>query len=252
MSLERLIHEDTENIRSNTIEYALDDPLSRTASYILNIPSKVLLLSTKVGALPREETQHYIQQYLQKSNLENTTVRVGHTRILRDLYRLVSDKKLKDISLAGRLLLGIPYTLIGGLISKLTRSDMYNPFTKTANIYSDVPAIALHELGHAQDYQNKGYPTLYSLARYLTPAMLYQEYKASAIADKALPEEKKWQTGRYLVPAFGTYIYEPLQTLAKIPFIPFMLGAHIIGNTYSAIRGTYNYLKEKLFSPATA
>ncbi|MCP4004231.1 MAG: hypothetical protein GY725_08555 [bacterium] len=33
--------------------------------------------------------------------------------------------------------------------------DNYNPFTNTINIYSDVPAIVLHEGGHAKDFARR-------------------------------------------------------------------------------------------------
>jgi len=136
--------------------------------------------------------------------LKNTTVRIGHNKVLRDVSRLFKDEKLKDISLLGRIFLGIPTTLFGGLYSKLTRADYYNPFTKTAVIYSDVPAIAVHELAHAKDYQNVGAPTLYSLFRNTGIGALYQEAKASIMAYKYL--KGKEHTGRYLIPAFATYI----------------------------------------------
>ena len=189
MSLEKLVNKTTEKIGSNTLEYGFDNLVSRGISYIGNLPSKLILLSKDVGNYPRENTQNYISKYVADEKLENVTVRIGHNKVLKDTARLFKDEKLKDISLIGRIFLGIPATLFGGLHSKLTRGDYYNPFTKTAVIYSDVPAIALHELGHAKDYQNKGVPTLYSLFRLTGIGALYQEAKASIIAHKYIKEK---------------------------------------------------------------
>jgi len=235
MSIERLIEGSTEQIGSNTLEYALDDPLSRAVSYIGNLPAKAILLSMDVGNYPREETQDYVRDYVQNSGLEDVTVRQGHSSVLEDVGRLFSDERLKDISLMGRILFGIPTTLIGGLIAKLTRADYYNPFTKTAHIYSDIPAIALHELGHAKDFQEKGWPTLYALAGNLSPIHFYQEFKASKIADESLRGNDKRQTGRYLVPAFATHVSPLVESLSGMAAIPFILGAHVLGNLYNAL-----------------
>lgn len=246
MGIERLLEEETESIGSNTLEYAMDDPLTRTVSYFGNLPTKAILLSGDVGNYPREETQDYIRSYVSNSGLENVTVREGHSRVLKDTLRLFSDKKLKDIPLLSRLFVGVPTTLFGGLIAKLTRADYYNPFTKTAHIYSDIPAVALHELGHAEDYQKRKWKTLYALGRSLPFVALYQEFKASRAADEALKSEDKRQTGRYLVPAFATYL-GPVVGLATLPLT---IGAHLVGNLYNALFRRKSPKKELEESPA--
>jgi hypothetical protein len=207
MSLEKLVNKTTEKIGSNTLEYGFDNYLSRGVSYVGNLPAKLIFFSKDVGNYPRENTQKYISKYVAESGLENTTIRIGHNSVVKDVARLFKDEKLKDISLLGRIFLGIPATLLGGLYSKLTRADYYNPFTKTAVIYSDVPAIAVHELAHAKDYQTVGKPTLYSLFRATGIGALYQEIKASVMAHKYIKEkDKNEKTGRYLIPAFVTHV----------------------------------------------
>lgn len=243
------LDEQLESIGTNNLEIRKDDLVSRTVSFVGNLPTKALFLSTKIGSYPKQETQNYVKEYLRNSKLEDTTVRIGHSRILKDVLRLFSDKKLKKTSLLGRILLGIPTTLYGGLIAKLTRADHYNPFTKTAVIYSDVPAIAMHELGHAKDYQEKNSPTLYSLARVFAPVMLYQEYVASRKAYKNLKENEKWQSYRYLMPAFSTYI-APVAGLAAFPFLA---ATHAVSNAYGGIKNFFKRrFKRKKLSLASA
>ncbi|MEK6826933.1 MAG: hypothetical protein AABX99_00415 [Nanoarchaeota archaeon] len=204
-SVEKLVDRTTEKIGSNTLEYAFDDPLSKGISFIGNLPYKLILLSKDVGNYPRENTQKYISEYIADEKLENVTVRIGHNRVVKDTIRLFKDEKLKDISLLGKIFLGIPSTILGGIYSKFTRADYYNPFTRTAVIYSDVPAIAVHELAHAKDYQDIGAPTLYSLFRSTGIGALYQEARASLMAHKYL--KGKERTGRYLIPAFLTHAF---------------------------------------------
>ncbi len=247
MSLDKLVNRATEQVGTNTIEYGLDDPLSRMVSFVGSMPLRAVLASAKVAGYPREETQKDIAAAIPQLGLENTTVRVGYSRVLYDTYRLLTDEKLKDVSLVGRVLLGVPTTLVTGLLSKLTRVDCYNPFTKTATVYSDVPAIARHELGHAKDFQSGKYPSLYALARGILPITWYQELKASWIAHGSLNTEQKGQTGRYLMPAFATYLFPAAQYVAGIAFLPFMVGAHVVGNVYRGIRAVPGYVK-KLFT----
>ncbi len=235
--LENLVEE----INGNSLEIKKDDPLSRGISYVGCLPTKLIFLSDKMGKYPEKETQDYVKSYLSKAEFKGVKVRIGHSRVLKDTYRLFTDKNLKDISLAGRIFLGIPSTLIKGLYAKLTRSDHYNSFTKTAMIYSDIPAIALHELGHAEDFSKRKNPTMYSLMRMIPFFNLYQEYIASRKAHKNLEEKDKRQTGRYLVPAFATYVAAaPL----ALPFLPIVAAGYLIGGLHSLYRKSVDKIKE--------
>ena len=247
MSLDKLLQRTTEQVGTNTMEYGLDDPLSRMVSFVGSMPIRVILASAKVAGYPHEETQKDIAAAISQLGLENTTVRLGYSRVLHDTYRLFTDDNVKNISLVGRLLLGVPTTLVAGLLGKFTRTDYYNPFTKTVTLYSDVPAIVRHELGHAKDFQSGNYPSLYALARGILPITWYQELKASWIAHRSLNAEQKGQTGRYLMPAFATYLFPAAQYVAGIAFLPFMVGAHVAGNVYRGIRAVPGYVK-KLFT----
>jgi hypothetical protein len=244
MTLEKLIEEEVEeNLGTNRIIYKRDDEFSRTVSTLGVLPARAIMLSSRFGKYPEEETADHVRQYLEDSGLEDTTVRIGHTRIGEDIKRLFTDKRLKDISLLGRIFLGIPGTIFGGLLGKLTRADHYNPMTKTVHVYSDIPAVALHELGHAKDFQEVGYPTLYAYAREWSPVELWQEYRASSKAHKALPENIKGQTGRFLIPAYATYIASKVNhPYAKLGILA---GGHILGAIYNAYRGILNMFGKK-------
>ncbi|MBI2112066.1 hypothetical protein HYT52_00835 [Candidatus Woesearchaeota archaeon] len=242
MSLEQLVAGGTEDFGSNRIEYGLDDPLSRAVSFVMNIPAQVLLLSPRVGALPREETQQHIRDFITQEGLENIYVRAGHVNITEDLHRLFSDERVQDISLLGRVFLGIPTTIFGGLTAKLTRADHYNPFTRTVHVYSDHPGIARHELGHAKDFQRSIVPSIYALSNSLIPIMLYQEMRASYYAYKSLPEGQKGKAA-ILIPAFSTYIAAAAVGAVTTPIGLAILGVgHILRGAYAGVCAISNYI----------
>jgi hypothetical protein len=208
--LYKLYNKTSETIGTNNIKYSFDDPISRGISFIGNLPNKLWFFSKDIGNYPRQKTQDYISEYVKESGLENTTIRVGHSAVFEDLKRIKEEESVKNMSAFSRFLY-LTYTgavtLVGGLISKLTRSDNYNPFTKTAVIYSDVPAIAIHELAHAKDYQSKKHPVLYNLSRLLHPFLFFQEGKASIDAHEYIKsKDKNEKTNRYLIPAFLSYV----------------------------------------------
>lgn len=196
-----------EQIGTNYIINKKEPAVIRPLSYVLNLPYKLAFLSTKIGRHPSEETIDSARHYIRSSCLEDITLRAGHTSILQDAKRLFTDDRLKDISLVGRSTLGVLAVAQGGIMGKLFRADHYNPFTKTIHLYSDVDAIANHELGHATDYANKKHTTLYSLASIaFPPLILYKEFMASKHAHQYARPQHRDQTARYLIPAYSTYV----------------------------------------------
>ena len=86
----------------------------------------------------------------------------------------------------------------------------YNPWTDTVHVYSDHPAVALHELGHAWDFGRRRFRGTYGLIRTLPVVPLYQEFIAS---DKAFDyfieihdQQAEEDAYKILVPAYGSYI----------------------------------------------
>ena len=77
-------------------------------------------------------------------------------------------------------------------------------------IYSDVPAIALHEVGHAHDINRWRFKGTYAALRNLPLVDLYQEYKASDEAFgfiiSSFDREQELAAYKILYPAFGTYV----------------------------------------------
>ncbi len=110
-----------------------------------------------------------------------------------------------------RLFLGSIFELIGTLLpGRIFGADHYDPFTHTIHLYSDIPAVALHELGHAKDFGQRRYRGSYALFRIVPFADLYQEYKATDNAFKYVREnqmyEQEIENYKVLYPAYGSYV----------------------------------------------
>jgi hypothetical protein len=90
--------------------------------------------------------------------------------------------------------------------------DNYNPYTNTINLYSDNPAVALHEAAHAKDFaaKSRGFRGWYALMRLLPLMPLWQEARATSDAvgytiEEQMDEDRR-EAYKVLYPAYSTYI----------------------------------------------
>ena len=180
----------------------------KAVGYLGSLFAKTLFMNWQISNYVKPETKKTINDILERDpDIDGLTVRINHTRPLEDTKRLFTENQLKKRNhILSRLFLGVPTTLVGGILAKLGRADHYNPFTKTASVYSNIEAVAKHEIGHHRDLMRFDEDGLYALARIFPPVALYQEWKASKYAKWTLEEDNKYQFGRFLVPAFGTYL----------------------------------------------
>jgi hypothetical protein len=125
----------------------------------------------------------------------------------------------------------LPGRLIGG--------DHYNPYTDTIHLYSDVPAIALHEAAHAKDFATRKYKGTYAAIYLLPVAPLVYEARATddalAYAETHATVNEQREAYRVLYPAYGTYVGSAAGTLLPGYSSPLyygsVLGGHIWGRT---------------------
>ena len=108
------------------------------------------------------------------------------------------------------VLLSISAVLIGRPFGGLLINDYYDPGSNTINIFSDHPAIALHEAGHALDFSCKELKGTYALGRILPGMNLFQESVASEETllyfEQKKQYEKLLQGYKILYPAYATYL----------------------------------------------
>jgi hypothetical protein len=203
---------DTENPQ---IEIGRPRPIIDGIGWVVGIPDKLLLWDRRVDRHKiTEETILATAEYMQQNNLPHVKVRANQYAPLQDWKRLVKNKtvawpwrySLGALSVAGETVL--PGRIIGG--------DHFNPFTQTIHLYSDIPAIALHEAAHAKDFTRREYQGTYAAAYLLLP--LWHETVATEDVFAYLQERQDpvriAEANRILYPAYGTYVGGALGNLA--------------------------------------
>jgi hypothetical protein len=112
--------------------------------------------------------------------------------------------------------------------------DHFNPYTQTIHLYSDVPAIALHEGAHAKDFSRRNYPGIYAAVYGLPIVPLYHEAVATsdaiAYAQQALDENLQREAYHVLYPAYGTYVGGALGAILPIASVPTYYGSVVLGH----------------------
>ncbi len=207
--------------------------------------SKLLFLNWKVGNHAiSHETEDSLTRYLEAPNsmTEGTHFSLNEYAPSRALNRLVMNRK---VAWPYRLVLGLPVTLVrdvllpGRLFAGLVGGDSYNPFTDTVSLYSDLPAIALHEAGHARDSNRRRLKGSYAALRLVPFVDLYQEYQATKEAIDYLQRTNDLAGERsayhVLYPAYGTYVgayvFPPIGTIGGA-----VLG-HVVGRSKAFLMG---------------
>jgi hypothetical protein len=179
---------------------------------IFGVLSKLILWNWKMERhWIKEDTQQAVKQYIEVRGED-----VGHVSIQYNRYapqdaikRLIANKGVAaPYKYTFGLLMFVIVDVI--LINRIFGGDHYNPFTHTVNLYSDVPSVALHELGHAQDFASRRYRGTYAFLYILPLFNLYHEFKASENAFDYIRDEKLTKTEieayKMLYPAYGTYV----------------------------------------------
>ncbi len=200
--------------------------------WVWGSPSKLILFDRRVeNHRVSRETEFAIQEYLAANELHSVKVRVNQYSPGDDWKRLGQNTAvgagwrytLGVLSVAGETV--FPGRLFGG--------DHFNPFTNTIHIYSDVPAIAIHEGGHAKDFAFRRWKGTWA-AFYLVPgAPLWHESIATSDALTWLAEDENPEAlregYRILYPAYGTYAGSVLSDPTGISYVAGVLAGHAAG-----------------------
>jgi hypothetical protein len=201
--------------------------------WVVGIPSKLLLWNSridnhKIGL----ETEACVAEYLSQNQMGHVKVRLNQYRPWDDMKRLTKNKSMAwpwrysigTLSVLGETI--VPGRIFGG--------DHFNPYSQTIHLYSDVPAIALHEAAHAKDFSRRRYPGTYAALYGLPVVPLYHESLATKDAlayaqetdDPALQQEAY----RILYPAYGTYVGGAIGSVLPMASFPAYYGSVILGH----------------------
>ncbi|SMP65438.1 hypothetical protein SAMN06265222_10947 [Neorhodopirellula lusitana] len=213
------------------VEIGQPQPIIDAIGWVWGIPDKILFWDRRVSRHKiSEPTLLTVAEYVEENNLPHVKVRANQYAPLEDLKRLPKNKTvgwpyrytLGVLSVAGEAIL--PGRIVGG--------DHFNPFTQTVHLYSDVPAIALHELGHAKDFTRRKWQGTYGLAYLVLP--LWHETLASQDALAYLQAHGDnaglAEANRILYPAYGTYVGGAIGDFVPDYAIPLYYGAVIAGH----------------------
>jgi hypothetical protein len=210
--------------------------------HIISLPSKLILWNWDVDRHSiSPETEAALRRYLAENELGNVKIRLNEYSPGDEFRRLFHNKAVGGF---WRYTIGVLsvvfYTVLPG---RLLGGDNYNPFTNTLNLYSDHPAIALHEAGHAKDFAETKWKGTYATLRILPIVPLVQEGAATGDAigyykDKDDREGEK-DAYKILYPAFGTYIggeVAPFYTgrFGYLLSAAFAIPGHIVGRIKAA------------------
>ena len=178
---------------------------------ILALPVKLMLWNWNFSNHHiTRKTEEQVRQFLTDNQLETVRVRLNAYDPIDDFRRLFTNQ---EVALPLRLI-NIPFALIdpflGRFIGGIIISDFYDPFSNTVYVYSDDPAIALHELGHAKDFAKQDYKGLYAVSRILPFVALFQEQEATDNAihyyqEKGMTDDEL-RAYKVLYPAYFSYI----------------------------------------------
>lgn len=220
--------------------------------WFFGLPSKILLLNLKVDNHDiSPETEAVLREYLARNDLKKVKVRLNQYSPGAEWSRLADNHAIHPGwrwtfgAIATALYTVFPGRVFGG--------DNYNPYTNTINLYSDHPAIALHEAGHAKDAAEKRLKGTYAALYALPLAPLWHEADATGDVMGYLQQEDdvpgQKRAYRILYPAYFTYIGGSITQFIPEYDLLISLGAvipgHIVGQTRAFL------LKEKKEDAAT-
>lgn len=242
----REIHVDRVNVAPELVDATRDSQIERGkrrpvldgVGWVFGIPAKIILWDRRVdNHNVSVETEEAIRRYLGDNDLDHVKVAINQYDPLDDWRRLRANKTMGwgyrytfgVLSVAGEAIL--PGRLFGG--------DHYNPYTGTIHLYSDVPAIALHEGGHAKDFTRRKLPGTYALAAALPVVSLWPEAIATgdaiAYAEQHQDPDLERESYRILYPAYGTYVGGSLGRFAQPFTFPIYAGAVVAGHAVGRV-----------------
>jgi len=199
-------------------------------------------------------TEAEIAAYLQENELSTVKVRLNQYRPLDDWGRLRANK---SVGAGWRYTFGA-ISVLGETIfpGRVFGRDHFNPFTNTIHLYSNVPAIALHEAGHSKDYAGRKWKGTYAAIYLLPIAPLSQEAIATndalsyIMANRDL--EAQQEAYEILYPAYGTYVGNAISGPVPQGYFIGLIGGHVIGRwkswnlarNYASENDSYRYHRQ--------
>ncbi|WP_208861245.1 hypothetical protein [Leptospira neocaledonica] len=156
------------------------------------------------------ETKKYLMDYIRDNNLKDVKARFNQYAPLDDFKRLWHSKSVNPVL---KWTIGLFAYVVNDvlLVGRIFGGDHYNPYSNTIHVYSDIPAVVVHEGGHSKDFAQRKYRSWYALG-YAVPILgaFYPEARASDDAIRYFryrcDKTEEMTAYRTLYPAYGSYV----------------------------------------------
>jgi hypothetical protein len=182
------------------------------------------------------ETEEAIRQYLAYNDMHDVKVRLNDYKPGAEWRRWRNNHSIGPVwKYTLGVLSMVNYTILPG---RFFGGDNYNPYSNTMSIYSDVPAVGLHEAGHSKDFSSKKYKGTYSAIYSIPFVNLWHESRATADAIGYLrvqgTTKEEEDAYKILYPAYATYIGGDIgnyisQPYNYVAYAGAVIPGHIIG-----------------------
>ena len=199
---------------------------------------KLVLWNLKVDSHQMSpQTVAAVQQFMLDNELRDVKIRINEYDVRGEWRRTIHNT---SIGFGWRYTMGIMgwlgYTIMPG---RFFGGDHYNPYSNTINLFSDLPAVGLHESGHSKDFAQRTYKGTYGVIYSFVPLFnLYPEALASTEALSYLHAKGDSETlksgYKLLYPAYGTYLGAGIGQFVASPAVlavelGIIIPGHILG-----------------------
>lgn len=238
---------DTLQLRPSEVQIERGRPhrlLDGLGHYLFSLPAKLVLFNWDVENHDiSPETEAILREYLAHNNLHAVKIRLNQYAPGGEWSRLVRNRSISGVWRYTFGVLSVTfYTIFPG---RVFGGDHYNPYTNTISLYSDHPAIALHEAGHAKDFALREWKGLYSALGLLPLVSLWHEAQATGDAVGYLREREycslESDSYKILYPAYFTYIGGELVNVldwfnagSQLVYLAAVIPGHVAGRIKSA------------------
>jgi hypothetical protein len=214
------------------IERGKPNAVIDSVGWVWGIPGKIMLFDRRVeNHRIDQQTESEIAAYLHDNELSSVKVRLNQYHPTDDWKRLVANK---STGAGWRYTIGA-LSVLGEAIfpGRVFGSDHFNPYTNTIHVYSNIPAIAIHEAGHSKDFARRKWKGTYAAVYALPFVPLYHEAMATNDALGYVMETRDLQAQReafeILYPAYGTYAGSAISGGVPPGYLAGLIGGHLAG-----------------------
>ncbi|MEM6468971.1 MAG: hypothetical protein AAF802_05330 [Planctomycetota bacterium] len=213
------------------IEVGRPHPVVDSVGWLVGVPEKILLWDRRVeNHSVSPQTLDHLADYLHTNHLSHVKVRANQYAPIEDFRRLTRNK---SVAWPYRYTFGLAQVARDAVLpGRVFGGDHFNPYTQTIHLFSDVPAIALHEGGHAKDFARRKYQGTYALAYQFVP--MWHEKIATEDAFAFLHARNDHngvkEANRILYPAYGSYVGSTVGTYFPAAGFPIYLTAVAAGH----------------------